>query len=290
MEEEKKNGKIGFGRAFLIVLLTAIATAGILVGAYFLLIKPSQKTENPTNNEVANNVVNEIENNTTNTTENVATNSKATNVFENYMEKSLQPTKRFVITSVEEKSDSYVVSAYLLKDDYERISQETFDKIVNEGATISFRGKEYKFSKNFFGELGDEYGYIALTSVSGDSSTALAKLYDASTKKRINEYTFYQSAGKESYVKDYASNTPVKFEVKKDIKTGDTFETFYIDYDGKVYVKNYENVPLEQDETTTREFFNREDIYKTTQKYGECEAYLLDNEVVAIKTYAASAP
>ena len=286
-EQEKKGIKVGLGNVFLIVFLTIILTTAVIVGAYFILIKPTQKSENAVKNDVANNTT---ANSVVNTVANTTVENNTTNVFKNYMDKSLDVTKKFVISNVEEKSESYVVTAYLLKDDYERISQETFNKIVNEGATISFRGKEYKFAENHFTELNDEYGYITLTSISGDSGTALAKIYDSNTKQPTNEYTFYQYAGKESYVKDYASSTPVKFEVKKDVKIGDAFETFYLDYAGKVNVKDYQNETLKQDETTTKQFFARTDIYNTTSAYGECVAYLLDDEVVAIQTFTGTAP
>lgn len=291
MEEEKKNGKIGFGRAFLIVLLTAIATAGILVGAYFLLIKPSQNTENTVKNEIANNTtINEIENNIANITAN-----NTTNVFENYMEKSLQVTKRFAVSKVEETNDSYILSIYFLKDSCERISKETHDKIVNEGATIRFRGREFKFYQNHE-DLGDEYGYSILTEVTNtgnpeSGAIGLVKYYDSETKTYTEDYTFYQYAGKEDVVRDYASTEPIKLTIKKDIKVGNTFETFeYVKYSGTIYVKDYMNESIDEDAAYTKNFLQKMLVLNPVTKYGECEAYLLDDEVVAIKTYEASAP
>lgn len=296
MEEQVKKEKIGSGKIFLIVLLTAIATAGILVAAYFLLIKPSQKNETTAkNNTVSNTIVNEIENTVANTTENATTNNITTNIFENYMEKQLKVTKRFAVSKIEETNDSYILSIYFLKDKIERISKETHDKILNEGATIRFRGREFKFYENHE-DIGDEYGYSILTEVSNtghpeSGAIGLVKYYDSETKTYTDDYTFYQYAGKEDVVRDYATTEPIKLTVKKDIKVGNTFEKFeYEKASGKIYVKDYMNELINEDEAYTKNFLQKILVLNPVTKYGECEAYLLDDEVVAIKTYEASGP
>lgn len=146
-----------------------------------------------------------------------------------------------------------------------KVLKEEYEGVL-EGKAITFKNIEWKYEKSYNNDQTENVIYIK----SGEYMLSL--VYENNKEEGYIENVAGRVTGG---LKDYSSEK-VLFEINKDTVIGDPWNKISIDSEGNVTIDR-------KDESESCTINNLLEMYNNKGSYGECKAYVFNNEVVAIE-------
>ena len=277
--EEKKEIKIKFS-TFILLLIIFILLIALGVMYYIDFVKNKSTVDAGNNNTISNNV----EATNENKTENQVVDQKNADGFltEEEINQILgQDDTSFIIDSINEDGNDYIVTAYLLEKDPKIVTQKEYDNLLN-GGKIQFRNHDYVLDNT--PNLLDET-YIK----SGEKKLSLTN--------NEGKYLISNSAGAVAFLSDTAGNK-IKFKVDSNLIFinsyseffGDSEKSYVHDSNGKLKVL-YTNIDTNEKEYVDSKTSKSNSIDGLIEQlsdphisgsYEEYNAYVEDGKVLVI--------
>lgn len=175
---------------------------------------------------------------------------------------------KFCIEDIKKDGEDYIITAYMLEKESKKISDSEYNDLIN-GKEIEFRNQKWKYISS-----DDYFAYVQ----SGDNRLSLS----------IIGKTFGNTAGVEASLSDY-SKQKITFKVSNDILIGAFWANFKYDKNGNIKAYGMEGTIEEDNEITNFESLSFERLQEISEgckgTYDECEAYVKNGIVEAIKIY-----
>lgn len=192
---------------------------------------------------------------------------------------------KFVIESIKNNSDTYIISAYVLEKEPRKILEQEYKDIL-EGQEVTFRNIEWKYDKDKTKDYQsqDEIYLISTKDYNNENPDMIALRNDYEMQDERSKY-FSNLAGVGANLCDF-SNIKVEFEVSKDIKVCSFWGEFKYD-NGKIFCIdiNDETIELAPSTIDTLIEFGKYNEPGTCGTYEECIAYISNGKVDAIKIF-----